>query len=309
MTEFNPKVSIIIPVYNGSNYLREAIDSALTQTYENVEVIVVNDGSNDGDETRKVALSFGQQIRYFEKDNGGVATALNLGIREMRGEFFSWLSHDDVYYSTKIAIQMAEMLRIGKDVILYSDYDEIDSDSRIIGSCTYSSVSKNEFRRLLVGRGPVHGCTTFIPHRCFERVGLFDEALHTSQDYDLWFRLSKYFDFVHMPQLLIRSRIHSGQGSRTMSGTRIEEGNRLFIRILQELIEEEANKFGEEFNSYLRDVTLILWQCGYNEGARYAAKKYDECCKSLLKRWKLYLQLDMYDARKWFRNQLVKKQS
>jgi glycosyltransferase involved in cell wall biosynthesis len=102
----NPLVSIVIPVYNGSNYLSEAIDSALSQTYKNIEIIVVNDGSNDNGKTRDIALSYGEKIRYFEKENGGVATALNLGIREMRGEYFSWLSHDDVYYPDKIETQV-----------------------------------------------------------------------------------------------------------------------------------------------------------------------------------------------------------
>ncbi len=76
------KISIIIPVYNGSNYLRHAIDSALRQDYPNFEVIVVNDGSNDNDETEKITLSYGDKIRYFKKENGGVATALNYGIEK-----------------------------------------------------------------------------------------------------------------------------------------------------------------------------------------------------------------------------------
>lgn len=84
----DPLVSIIIPVYNGSNYMREAIDSALAQTYSNIEIIVVNDGSNDDGETRNIALSYGDKIRYFEKENGGVSTALNLGIKNMGGIFF-----------------------------------------------------------------------------------------------------------------------------------------------------------------------------------------------------------------------------
>ena len=75
-----PKVSIVIPVYNGANYLGEAIDSALEQTYENIEIIVVNDGSTDDGATREIALSYGDRIRYFEKENGGVSSALNLGI-------------------------------------------------------------------------------------------------------------------------------------------------------------------------------------------------------------------------------------
>ena len=93
-----PLVSIVIPVYNGSDYLAEAIDSALAQTYGNIEIIVINDGSSDNGKTREVAGKYGDRIRYFEKENGGVPTALNLGIKEMKGDYFSWLSHDDVYF-------------------------------------------------------------------------------------------------------------------------------------------------------------------------------------------------------------------
>ena len=97
-----PMVSIVIPVYNGSNYLSEAIDSALNQTYPNCEVIVVNDGSEDEGKTENIALSYGSKIRYFAKKNGGAATALNLGIAEMKGEYFSWLSHDEDRKSTRL---------------------------------------------------------------------------------------------------------------------------------------------------------------------------------------------------------------
>ena len=69
-SDFNPKVSIVIPVYNGRNYMRDAIDSALAQTYKNIEVIVINDGSNDNGETDKIAKSYGNRIRYFSKENG-----------------------------------------------------------------------------------------------------------------------------------------------------------------------------------------------------------------------------------------------
>ena len=102
--KFNPLVSIIIPVYNGENYLREAIDSALAQTYKNIEIIVVNDGSKD--KTDEICKSYGSRIRYFKKENGGVSTALNLGIKKMNGEYFSWLSHDDLYYDDKIKVEV-----------------------------------------------------------------------------------------------------------------------------------------------------------------------------------------------------------
>ena len=100
--EFQPKISIIIPVYNGSNYLKDAIDSAIAQTYKNIEIIVVNDGSNDKGRTEAIAKSYGNKIRYFHKENGGVATALNLGVREDEGEYISWLSHDDLFLPYKL---------------------------------------------------------------------------------------------------------------------------------------------------------------------------------------------------------------
>jgi len=127
-------ISVIIPVYNGANYLREAVESALAQTHPDVEVIVVNDGSNDGGATHDVALSFRSRIRYIEKANGGVASALNAGIREMRGDFFSWLSHDDVFYPEKLARQVAHLRRLNDDkAISFCNYHEIDSASRVTG--------------------------------------------------------------------------------------------------------------------------------------------------------------------------------
>ena len=111
----NPLVSIIIPVYNGSNYLSQAIDSALAQTYKNIEIIVVNDGSKDDGATEKIALSYGDKIRYYAKENGGVSSALNYGIEKMKGEYFSWLSHDDKYTPSKIEDQMSLRKNLATD--------------------------------------------------------------------------------------------------------------------------------------------------------------------------------------------------
>lgn len=120
MDEFCPQVSIIIPVYNGSNYMREAIDSAMNQTYTNIEVIVVNDGSNDNGRTDEIARSYGTRIRYFTKENGGVSSALNLGIQNMRGEYFSWLSHDDVYTPNKVEDEVAALAKMNnKEILVY----------------------------------------------------------------------------------------------------------------------------------------------------------------------------------------------
>ena len=130
---FTPKVSIIIPVYNGSLYMREAINSALSQTYRNIEVIVVNDGSNDEGKTKDIALSYGGQIRYFEKENGGVSTALNLGIQNMSGEYFSWLSHDDKYLPDKVEKQIKTLLKVpDKNAVCICRDKQIDKNGKFI---------------------------------------------------------------------------------------------------------------------------------------------------------------------------------
>jgi hypothetical protein len=236
-----PLVSIIIPVYNGANYLQEAIDSALAQTYPRCEVIVVNDGSSDNGATRDIALSYGSRIRYFEKENGGVATALNCGIREMKGEFFSWLSHDDLYFPHKVDRQI-EYLRTNSlyDVVLYSNFEFINDVGTWIGaSPDMRGITPESFRSHLIKSNPIHGCTALIPAVCFERVGLFQEHLISTQDYDLWFRMAKHIPFIYQDDILVKSRLHEKQCSRSLGAAHISECNALNIRGLNEMIATE----------------------------------------------------------------------
>ena len=103
-----PLVSVVIPVYNGTNFLKEAIESVFAQTFTDYEILVVDDGSTDG--TWDLIQSYGPRVRGLHKENGGVASALNLGIREMRGTYFAWLSHDDLWLPEKLARQV-ELLK------------------------------------------------------------------------------------------------------------------------------------------------------------------------------------------------------
>jgi len=238
-----PLVSIVIPVYNGANYLREAIESALAQTYENIEVLVVNDGSNDGGATERIALSYGDQIRYFRKENGGVASALNRGIREMRGEYFSWLSHDDVYYPHKIEVQMNYVdTHTLQNVVLYGDYDVVDEKGNIVYSPRLPEVPPSRFRYFITTHSMVHGCTLLIPRACINRTGCFNEALKTTQDYDFWFRMASRFNFIHLSNTLLKSRSHEAQGTKTMSSVVVQECNDLMIRFFSELTPEEFKR-------------------------------------------------------------------
>ncbi len=245
--KFNPKVSVVIPVYNGSDYLREAIESTLAQTYNNIEVLVVNDGSNDGGKTEEIALSYGNKIRYFNKENGWVSSALNLGIREMKGEYFSWLSHDDQYYPQKIEAQINYLnILEDKTIIIYTDFSYIDENSHIKSEYLVKHVPPEHFRPAFIWGGIINGCTLLIPKKCFETYGVFDENLRATQDYDLWFRFSEMYSFVHLPLLLVKSRIHPNQDTIKLREIINVEESKLFAHFITKIKQNEIKKYYEK---------------------------------------------------------------
>lgn len=233
---FKPLVSIVIPVYNGSDFLRESIQSALDQDYENKEVIVVNDGSTDRGATEEIAKSFGNQIRYYFKPNGGVASALNFAIKLMRGEYFSWLSHDDLYKRNKISsqIEYINFFKV-KDAILYSNYDLIDTSGKIFKKVELPEVAPEKMYSHLLTNQSLHGCTLLIPRQAFE-INLFPERYPTTQDYELWLTLSRHYRFLRSDKVLVSSRQHPNQGSRLIASHK-EDVENFYTRHLPKVLQ------------------------------------------------------------------------
>jgi len=279
-------VTIVIPAYNGSNYLREAIDSALAQTYRKIEIIVVNDGSTDDGKTEEIARSYGEKIRYFQKENGGVATALNLGINMMEGEYFSWLSHDDVYLPEKIECQVMHLQQISRDVILYGDYNFIDENSKHLSRKRITATHPSEFILSLLYSHPVHGCTTLIPRRAFLEVGLFDEALRTTQDYDLWFRMSKRYEFIHMPLPLINFRVHSDQGTHASRTLFLKECSEFYLNRLNEVLSNWYNCFGKvDKLCFLLKTAIFLDRCNHDKPLCYCKRELKKTIRKSFPHW------------------------
>ena len=259
-----PLVSIVIPVYNGSNYIREAIDSALAQTYEEREVIVVNDGSTDGGETDRIARSYGSAIRYYIKENGGVSTAVNYGIRKMRGEYFAWLSHDDVFYPRKLELQI-EALKQNKNEkgVSHGNFDFIDTmiNKDVLVPVDFLHIYTRE--QLETGCFPAvfmaaHGSTILIHKDNFDRVGLYDESLPATQDSEFFFRVLRGQRSTFVSDPLIVARIHEEQGQRTMS-CHHSEYNEMYSNFLEKLSPTEmATMCGKEWNFYVQLYYLLL---------------------------------------------------
>jgi glycosyltransferase involved in cell wall biosynthesis len=237
-----PRVSIIIPVYNGSDYLRGAIESALGQTYPNVEVIVVNDGSNDAGATEAIARSFGDRIRYLWKENGHVASALNHGIRHMGGDCLSWLSHDDLYHPDKVAAEVEALAGQDRRTVVYSDFETLDVATGAVRPVRLPHVPPERFRYFITVNNSLHGCTLLVPRAAFDECGLFNERLRTTQDYDLWFRIAAAFRFVHLPRVLVTARLHPGQGSHQLRGVALEECDALLAGFVKALGTEEIER-------------------------------------------------------------------
>lgn len=267
-----PRVSVVIPVFNGANFVREAMDSALAQTWPDVEVIVVDDGSDDDRATAGIARSYGGRIRYIHKDHGGVSSALNAGIRAMTGSYFAWLSHDDVYHPRKLERQIAALEGHGPGTIAYSDYELVGPDLRRIKRKILPDVPPAGFRLWLMADSALHGCTVLVPRSCFESER-FDERLSTTQDYDMWFRLARHHRFVRVPEILLKYRIHGRQES-WMNPRRVEEGNRLLIGFLDAMSPADVRAATDEAPSmvYLRAAARFKWR-GYADAAAVALER------------------------------------
>ena len=274
-----PLVSVIIPVFRGDPYLREAIDSCLAQTYPEIEIIVVNDGSDDDGRTEAIALSYGDRIRYFSKENGGVSSAINYGISQMRGEWFSWLSHDDLFLPEKTEKQLEAVMR--------------SDDPVCVVRCTTAAIDENGrpvFRpqRKLSGRFTaeemmklhslkevgLYGCTLLIHKDIIDECGGFDETMRAVQDEDYWTDIMyRGYPFLSVPDALVKNRVHKGQAT-----IRYKE---LFEKEHCLMCEHFAKRFSEDPKKY-RALTEILLYKQCKERRKKAAALLKKTMRSAL---------------------------
>ena len=279
-----PLVSIIIPVYNGSKYLGEAIDSALRQTYKNIEIVVVNDGSTDNGKTESVAKSYGDKIRYFSKPNGGVSSALNYAIKESKGEYISWVSHDDLIYPNKIEAQIEYLKNnklLNKDVIVYSDHSLINKDGKLIEICQKQFDEFGEKTEYALLHGKINGITLLIPKKAYNDCGLFSEKLVAVQDYEMWERMFKKYRIIHLPLVLSASRYHSKQVTNVSPKVK-SEGNPFWIKLMEDITDKRKIELDGSLYNFYNNMSNFLTYTPYDEAKEYCNKK----CNDIYKKFK-----------------------
>ncbi len=201
-------VSVVIPTYNYGQFVTEAVESALDQTYANREVIVVDDGSKD--DTRERLAPYIGQIRYIYQDNQGLSAARNTGIRAAKGELIAFLDSDDIWHPSKLELQvryLAEhpevgLLGVGESSGFQTEWVPIDNG-------TPPAVRPVPLEQFVL-RTTFGPSGMIIRKKCLDEVGMFDTALRSIEDRDLFIRVAHRFSAVRMDIPLFWYRIHAG---------------------------------------------------------------------------------------------------
>lgn len=235
------KVSIVIPVYNAEKFLATCIESALNQTYQNIEVIAVNDGSTDN--SLQILKKYSDKITMIDKKNGGTPTALNAGIKVMKGEWFKWLSADDVLYPNAIEILIKNAYELGENAqskIFYTNYDIIDENGNKLREFlepNYNALTNFDRNVILLDHFFGNGTTSLIHKSIFERFGVFDEDVGFQEDYEFWLRCCLLHQCtIHLiPEICAMYRVHDTQLTKTRIDDALRNSEIIRKKVLSKL--------------------------------------------------------------------------
>ncbi len=223
-------VSVVIATCNMGQYLPQAVRSVLAQSYANVEIQIVDDGSTD--DTAQVVRRWeaDERVHVQQQPNGGQAQARNRGIASSRGRFVAFLDADDEWLPHKLSYQMP-LFAAAQVGVVYSDYECMDGDGHALSKAP-TLMHRGRVSAALLIDNFISFQTAVVRRECLERHGAFDESVRMGDDYDLWLRLSAHYEFDFVPEATVRYRIWAGQMSKNYR-RRYESGMRTMQRFLE----------------------------------------------------------------------------
>lgn len=259
-------VSVIIPAYNSEKFIEEALESLFTQTFPASEIIVIDDGSEDG--TDDLLKKHTGKIKYYYQENSGLAAARNAGIKVSSGSYLAFLDADDLYYPEKIEIQKTFL----------DDCPEVDmvfSDFEYFGGTLLRRAIPDSFKE---GKGNLfldlfrYNCiaipTVLIRRRCFEEVGLFDETLRAAEDYDFWLRLIRHKKVGYIDHVLAKVRLHPENMSKDADLMCEYE-----IKVMDKAIHDNP-EIKDRYSYLIKEkYGIIYFETGYRHLLGYEMKK------------------------------------
>lgn len=281
-------VSVIIPAFNAEKYILDAINSILSQTYQNYEIIVVNDGSTDN--TEQIIKPYLNRIIYLYQDNKGVAAARNTGIKASKGEYIAFLDSDDVWSPEKLSIQVKFLNDHPDFDLVYGDYGTfgengvIDKNSPLTRK--FPRPDGYIFQDLLL-RCLIFTATVMLQKKVLEETGLFDEQFSIGEDYDLWLRIAEKHKIGYIPEVVAMYRQHQESATHKPS----YPDKPWEIRVIEKALEtfpEDAKKIPlNEFKKRLARPYLELAYKSFYEANYSASRKY----------FRKYLSLSPFSSR------------
>ena len=262
----SPKVSVIVPTYNRANRLEGTLRSIVSQTYQDFELIVVDDGSTDN--TSKVIESFPSAQYLPMKKNSGVSKARNIGLACAKGEFICFLDSDDLWKEKKLEIQIHWMESNTDNQVCYTDEIWVRNGVRVNQMNKHRKYTGDIFRHCLA-LCIVSPSSVMIRAKLFSEIGNFDESLPACEDYDLWLRIAvKYaFHFIEEP-LIIKQGGHEDQLSRKYWGM-----DRFRVAALKKLLDQNSldqEKLKLTRSSLVEKCSVLI------QGFKKRGKKEDE---------------------------------
>jgi len=209
-----PEVSVIIPTYNCARYLGAAVDSVLAQSFSDIEVLVVDDGSKDN--TPELMERYGSPVRYIRQPNGGVSVARNRGLAESQGNYVAFLDADDTWFPQKLQRQLGALTEQPACSICHTAFVIVNDDLVPMG--VRHGQRAGATLDSLLRRGNVVGsiCTVLAERRLFNLVGGFDSQLSQCADWDMWVRLAAHAKFLYLDVPLVTYRQHSAAMSSSI---------------------------------------------------------------------------------------------
>jgi glycosyltransferase involved in cell wall biosynthesis len=265
----DPLVSVVMPAYNASSFIAEAIRSVVDQDYPNMELIVIDDGSSDG--TPEIAAHFGNQVQIVRQQNAGPAAARNRGLEAAKGDFIAFLDADDVWLPSKLTAQVRYLQDHPETGVVFGGFmlwpptadgafvpppepHNADGPLKLVAAC-----SGWIYKDLLLDSA-ICIITAMVRRSVIETIGNFDESLRTGEDYDFWLRVSRQFRADKLDRTVARYRLHPGG---TTNFPRQENNE---YQVLQRTLARHGPKGPDSLTPTARALRVRLFKLCFDHG-------------------------------------------
>lgn len=245
-----PKVSVVIPAYNAMTYLPETVDSVLKQTFDDFEIVIVNDGSSDLIQDW-VNRQTDSRIRLISQENQGLSGARNTGIMNAEGKYIALLDADDLWEASKLEKQVQILARRDEVGLVYTWVVSVDAEGRSRGKVIQHWEEGQVWSTLIQHNIVECGSTPMIRRSCFDELGLFDRNLGSYvEDKDMWLRIAKRYPFAVVPEPLVYYRQHSNSASRNWTAM-----ERSSVIVLEKAFADPPDNLSAEKLSQLKQIS------------------------------------------------------